>query len=328
MNQFPSVLLADRLLKRPQIRQSSSLPPTPLTEAEVDNFVNVLGGATVIEYSNVMRYYEEHEGKPWGIREMFGLRPPFGTCWLECSNACVKPLAGALPARSGVLIHCSDSMTSEEASRMPWNWGWLSEERPEKVLIVSGIVYQHYRAGVLDGRSHPEFFQQVGACFLLIAEDGRPLTGLVTPPPKVRDAEVPARMKAQIEGMADTYVLAMASEIFPALLAIQFCNCKNIKLASHAPEPKQSKAHEKRGGKPLLRYHTIEIEPLKQVLRTEGDVEKNGLRKALHIVRGHFANYTPEKPLFGRVTGKFWIPAHVRGDASEGIVAKDYRVKV
>lgn len=54
---------------------------------------------------------------------------------------------------------------------------------------------------------------------------------------------------------------------------------------------------------------------------------KIGLRKALHLVRGHFATYTPDKPLFGRITGTVWKPSHVRGDAAEGIVAKDYRVK-
>jgi hypothetical protein len=46
-------------------------------------------------------------------------------------------------------------------------------------------------------------------------------------------------------------------------------------------------------------------------------------RRALHVCRGHFARYTEERPLFGRVAGTFWRPMHLRGSASEGLVLKD-----
>lgn len=117
------------------------------------------------------------------------------------------------------------------------------------------------------------------------------------------------------------------ASIQPALMAISFMHCKNIKVQPQEPSSKLSKAFQKRHGKPLLRYHTLEIEPMKKVLETEGSIGQNGLKKALHICRGHFAHYTPEKPLFGRVTGTVWKPAHVRGSAAEGIVAKDYKIK-
>jgi hypothetical protein len=48
--------------------------------------------------------------------------------------------------------------------------------------------------------------------------------------------------------------------------------------------------------------------------------------RGLHIVRGHFSTYTEDAPLFGRITGTFWIPAHVRGTASEGLISSEYRV--
>lgn len=113
----------------------------------------------------------------------------------------------------------------------------------------------------------------------------------------------------------------------PALLTFSFMNCKNVKVEQQEPNAKLSKAFQKRHGRPLLRYHTLEIEPMKQVLETEGGASHNGLKKALHICRGHFATYTPDKPLFGKFTGTVWKTAHVRGNASEGIVAKDYKVK-
>jgi hypothetical protein len=58
----------------------------------------------------------------------------------------------------------------------------------------------------------------------------------------------------------------------------------------------------------MLKYHTIEIEPMKKVLRHEGRIETEGLKRALHICRGHFAHYPETEPgLFGKgIQGDFW----------------------
>lgn len=119
----------------------------------------------------------------------------------------------------------------------------------------------------------------------------------------------------------------LGGTVMPALLAISFLHCKNVATVTQTPPAKLSKAAQKRHGKPLVRYHMLNIEPMKQVLKHEGQSEKTGLKRALHICRGHFAHYTEEKPLFGRVSGRFWIPSHVRGSLDEGIVDKDYRIK-
>jgi hypothetical protein len=76
----------------------------------------------------------------------------------------------------------------------------------------------------------------------------------------------------------------------------------------------------------FLRYHTVDIEPMKRVLWSEGQIESVGLKRALNIVRGHFSTYSEERPLFGKVAGTFWIPCHVRGTVEEGVVASDYQV--
>jgi hypothetical protein len=114
---------------------------------------------------------------------------------------------------------------------------------------------------------------------------------------------------------------------FPALLAVSFMNCKKTTLEPIDPDPKLNRERRQAGLKPFLRYHTINIEPMKTVLRSEGNIETEGLKRALHICRGHFATYSEERPLFGRVAGTFWIPAHVRGSAKQGVVISDYDVK-
>lgn len=127
------------------------------------------------------------------------------------------------------------------------------------------------------------------------------------------------------EGFHD--VSSICSNLFAVpLMALSFMNCKNVVMQSVEPDAGINKERKKAGLDPFLRYHTINIEPMKAVLRTEGGIEANGLKKALHIVRGHFATYSPEKPLFGHFSGTVWKPSHVKGSAKEGVVVSDYAV--
>lgn len=119
------------------------------------------------------------------------------------------------------------------------------------------------------------------------------------------------------------WMLVTASTVF---MAMSFANCKNVATVDHRPHARVA-AKRREAGKPVgVTYKTLIIDPMKEVLRTEGGIEKNGLKKALHICRGHFATYTPDKPLFGRLTGTFWKPMHVRGSKQRGEVRKDYLV--
>lgn len=109
-------------------------------------------------------------------------------------------------------------------------------------------------------------------------------------------------------------------------MAISFMHCKNVVQYDATDTEGPSDKWRRRQRAPVIRYHVLDINPMKEVLRTEGGVETNGLKKALHICRGHFATYTAEKPLFGNFVGTVWKPAHVRGDIKQGAVVKDYSV--
>lgn len=122
----------------------------------------------------------------------------------------------------------------------------------------------------------------------------------------------------------DTKVVLRIASV--AMLAISFMNCKNVTRTDVTCSEGPSDKWLRRQKLPKLRYHVLNINPMKEVLRTEGGIEKNGPAKALHICRGHFATYTEDKPLFGRSVGTFWIPQHVRGKAENGMVIKDYKV--
>ena len=112
----------------------------------------------------------------------------------------------------------------------------------------------------------------------------------------------------------------------PTFLAISFMHCKNVAVDARGPDSGLSRAWKKRHGTPLVSWHVLQIDPMKQVLRREGASDVHGLARALHICRGHFATYTSERPMFGSQVGTFWRPMHLRGQASEGAVLKDYRI--
>ena len=115
------------------------------------------------------------------------------------------------------------------------------------------------------------------------------------------------------------------SATIPALMAVAFSHCRNVRRVAVSPDKRLDRARVRRGKRPFVRFTTLVIDPMREVLRTEGGAEIRGLAAALHICRGHFKTYD-ERPLFGRLRGTFWWGDHVRGNAAEGVVAKDYAV--
>jgi hypothetical protein len=72
-------------------------------------------------------------------------------------------------------------------------------------------------------------------------------------------------------------------------------------------------------------HHVIEIRDRKGNVVNHRELN-DAVSRGLHMVRGHYSTYSEDAPLFGRVTGTFWVPAHVRGTATEGVVSSEYRV--
>ncbi len=108
------------------------------------------------------------------------------------------------------------------------------------------------------------------------------------------------------------------SFVYPAFLALSFLHCKNVEVQCPTLPEKLNRKHHKRYGLPLTRYHVLNINPMRTVLSREGQVQRVGLQRALHICRGHFADYTEGAGLFGRHHGVFWVPQHLRGSQCMG----------
>ncbi len=190
--------------------------------------------------------------------------------------------------------------------------------------ILRGMMFAYNRKGQVQ-HNRPEMIASIG---LPVNSEGEVLAtngntflgvGAVYAPDK----------KQQTEATRELLPFLMGTYIYPCLLALSFMHCRNIKTRTELPPPKLSKKHMKKTGQPLLRYRVLEIDPMKQVLDQEGRVSEQGLKKALHICRGHFKTYGKDGHglLFGKHQTTVWIPMHTRGDIKQGAVVKDYAVK-
>lgn len=110
----------------------------------------------------------------------------------------------------------------------------------------------------------------------------------------------------------------------PLLFGLSLSNVKGARIS----EPRlRGNPNSKRKGRrqpPRHRYREITI-PGSPI---DGRRSVGGHRDiAEHLVRGHFKTFTPENPMFGKYTGTYWVPFHMRGKREHGVVDKDYEVK-
>lgn len=103
-----------------------------------------------------------------------------------------------------------------------------------------------------------------------------------------------------------------------------FFSCKNIGTETVEPPAKLNKARKKKGKLPLFTYKTLVIKPTG---KKQESIPKHLWGNRVHLCRGHFKTYTKEKPLFGRLTGRYWWQPSVRGNKKLGVVHKDYKIE-
>lgn len=224
---------------------------------------------------------------------------------------------------------------------------WIEARTPKTETEYSGVLFRaidFQEAGAGDGEeilnqyqlSDSEAFRwlYLADCFIKQREAGCNPLYLSRAAFKVSESgqmghriSITFTHKAMSED-SDFWRRLIIADLTIASLCLSFMHCKNVTRIENTPDPKLQKARQRRNKPPLTKYYTLEIEPMKRILRTEGRSEEVGLKKALHICRGHFASYSEDKPLFGKVSGRFWIPAHVRGSKDAGEVKKDYSVKI
>lgn len=112
----------------------------------------------------------------------------------------------------------------------------------------------------------------------------------------------------------------------PSMFTVCLLHCRNVQTVEHAPPRRQVERAKKQGKRSSITFRTLQIEPMKRVLRTEGGIESKGLNMALHICRGHFKDFRDGPGLFGKHKDIYWWESQMRGNATYGTILKDYRM--
>lgn len=274
----------------------------------------------IINATNVAAYFCGcYQSKEFDcLKDTPTLRPPFSSCFIEFTNR-----GFSIPGyRDG-------------GFEMPDAWGWIIHQFDLDGLPFDGSTFNgefRLTKNPPDQATSVVFFNLVEAHHSIRMIDAGRLTFSLCLDCYGRPVSSPVFGICFAEGMPSDFRMAeiarATSLAGPAMLAIAFMNCKNVTLSSHHPEKTQNRERNRAGLAQFVRFHTINIEPMKSALHSEGDIESNGLKKALHICRGHFKTWTTT--YMGRSLDKpvtYWTPSHVKGSAKEGVVISDYDVK-
>lgn len=113
------------------------------------------------------------------------------------------------------------------------------------------------------------------------------------------------------------------------MFSLGLLNCKNVTVEDVEHPPKLQAKRVRKGREPLVEYKVLSVQVggSYRRLRDLTSRPKGEGKNALHSVRGHFANYTEEKPLFGHYVGQVFRMSHMRGQEKFGEVKKDYRLR-
>jgi hypothetical protein len=104
--------------------------------------------------------------------------------------------------------------------------------------------------------------------------------------------------------------------------ALNLGNCVNVVLR----EPTRPRAQQRRIHRLGVEVSEIHVRPISSSYRGKGGGGVAFGSVPLHSVRGHFAEYgtNGRGKLFGKYSGRYWIPAHARGSSEHGEVEQSY----
>lgn len=113
-----------------------------------------------------------------------------------------------------------------------------------------------------------------------------------------------------------------------AMLSFQLLHCKNVTLEDVTDDLQPPAKIRRRLKIPEVKRYTLNIAG--HVVRPSRDYN-SGPQGVMpfHLCRGHFAMYTPEKPMFGnpKLVGRYWHPPHMKGKKENGEIVKDYAIQ-
>ena len=320
---------------REMTRLIDKLLQEKFTNPNIKKTVKALKTADVIVIDNVSRFFFEVSPKnDWEFKDFPNLAPPFQSFFMEFKAPSHVNINGKLtetPSHNRSLeIGCL--FTVIDSTNLPDDID--SELLLSHKKISQEIDFRWTYACVPFLRRMNRTLEPVCAWTFMVDS-----TGKISLDKKGEPVFSTAALRKDVislmmqthgisENNAKEYLTGMSSFVLdPCLLALSFMHCKNVTIDRNVQSAALIKSYQRKHGKPPVRYYTLNIEPMKAVLRTEGNSEKTGLKQSLHICRGHFKDFSKGKGLFGKYKGLYWWDSQARGSVSEGVVDKDYAIK-
>lgn len=270
-----------------------------------------IGASMVIRAHNVSDYFFlGTETEHWDDKDFPNVAPPCPNMWIEWRLPKSMRSEGKVVgikhqgALFGVHLKSSETRSTEPPEPL--------ERWPEgsKWFTYATLYVQK------DGRK--ELFGGVG---WVVGEDGE-LVRVGAGGFLYGGFDAGALTKTEIEEKTGFLTLSMHLP----WLTLSFMHCRNVKLAKGPPHaPKLQKARARKNKPPLMRWHVLDIDPVKKIVASANAGNPTLTPKSLHICRGHFKHFT-DRGLFGKYPGTYWWPMHKRGSRKSGVVLKDYRV--
>lgn len=301
----------------------------PVDANGIEKPAPVLDSGEIILVDNVADYYYEflpdgyslgdHLTVPWSYEKNYPfVSPPFEEMWFEFRTPRIKEIT-----RVGVKVRGVEMNNTEWASLNENLAAALVNEYGDNVIDkCKWLLHLEPYTELHNGK----MFGPYGHYVLGVAEDGSLA--------KDDNGEFIYVLNAADPRMANMLQPLLVN---PVLMAISFMHVKNASMIRQAPAAPMTKNQRRKYKKnpPTSRYYVLKIDAIESMSGASkggggghgGGGGGGGGEPSLHIVRGHFADYSKGAGLFGKYKGRYWVSAHLRGNPEVGVTEKDYTIK-
>lgn len=305
-------LLWDRIVSSPRsvlLGEYDLLKPHMVPEWALMVFAK---GLHELRKAQVFRIDDVVRGMPNDLHmdDCVDCTPPFASTWIEYSSSAADSSLLDSKATDGILVFECRSTVDFLVANTPVQDHVGAEL--SRILSMDSAIY-----GILWFNGTPEATWAIPwITILCISKDGRlarlPFLLLLAGSQRVRDI------------MLDSGGAGTGIYVPPTFFSL--LNCKNIVTVEEQRKKNQAARLAKKTGRPCDTYKTLRIKVGGELVRfPSADSSGEHKDQPLHRVRGHFKTYTQEKPLLGKLTGRYFWHPHVRGKEEFGRIHKRYR---
>lgn len=281
---------------------TSSEEATETLRADIDTFVRSLAVVADPVIIDASALYEELADRPRGIA-------------LYEDHTCVVPPASETAVtyvnqHGNVIVMHVTAMDSDLGGSF---FRWTTDNIPDWSVVKWSLYVTFWIGGRGGGGSSFPTSGPLHIVQIALDDGGAPLDIRWT------DLQIPGFTMAQWD-MAQLVLLQ----------ALNFLNCRNVELVEPR-RPRQLRRRMERES-PGVTVKELSVFPVGKRYTPTGN--KVGAGVPLHSVRGHFqhngdccpGSHPPRGLLFGKYSGRYWVPMHARGVADLGEIEKSYKL--